>query len=50
MHKTDVLHVTIQAVEAAIPSATEVSEHVRDAVRKEGHVCARGARPTDCKR
>ena len=48
VHETVVVHVTFQAVEGTEPNATEVSEHVVDAVRKEGHVSALGARPTDC--
>ena len=34
------LHVTFQAVEGTELNATEVSEHVADAVRKEGQVSA----------
>ena len=34
------LHVTFQAVEGTKPNVTEVSEHVADAVRKEGQVSA----------
>ena len=49
VHEPVVVQVRFQAVKGTDPNTTEVSEHVAEAVRKEGQLFAWGTRPTDCR-